>query len=177
MDEGYVLPPDKEEDADTKEEVSYQGAFVLDAERGLHPAVAICDFASLYPSVCIGWCALRPNLSAQLRLKSWISTLRAASTLPSKRLNCSCSCLHALYPYAFFQVDSKSRIIRLSKLYIIFIYARPHLRNENTRYLHAIGCLIALNVCTARYFRRAFIAHEGNKQRGAGRNQYNARYG
>ena len=53
MDEGYVLPPFQLEPPPAED--SYQGAFVLDAERGLHRAVAIVDFASLYPSVCIGW--------------------------------------------------------------------------------------------------------------------------
>ena len=53
MDEGYALPPVPENLPPP--EGSYQGAFVLDAERGVHPMVAICDFSSLYPSVCIGW--------------------------------------------------------------------------------------------------------------------------
>jgi len=55
LDEGYVLPPKDQLPSYPTDGQGYQGAFVLDADRGVHPAVAINDFSSLYPSICIGW--------------------------------------------------------------------------------------------------------------------------
>lgn len=62
---GYVLPPDDMRTFQEKEaeeaagldapQGKYHGAFVLEPEVGVHTCVAINDFSSLYPSICIGW--------------------------------------------------------------------------------------------------------------------------